>query len=114
MILTLYFANELIQLMKETGNITSKNDNVHWPPQSCTLDNFYWSYVKSQVFKENPQSIPKIKDEIIGVTGKTEPRLCQNTSEHFNIKHLWLYKKLNFRIDTKLPRDCKKTCQSLA
>lgn len=60
---------------------------MNWPARSCDLtplDFFLWGYVKSQVYKNNPQSIPKLKDEIIRVIGDIEPQLCQRVIENFN------------------------------
>lgn len=40
-------------------------------------------YVKSQTNKNNPQSIPELKDEIIYAIGEIDPK-CQHVIEHFN------------------------------
>jgi len=86
---TPHFANETITLLrtKFPGRIIARNGDVNWPPRSCDLtplDYFLWGYVKSQVYKNNPQSIPELKDEIIRVIGEIEPQLCQNVIENFN------------------------------
>jgi hypothetical protein len=69
------------------GRVIARNGDVNWPPRSCDLtplDYFLWGYVKSQVYKNNPQSIPELKDKIIRVIGEIEPQLCQNVIENFN------------------------------
>ena len=91
---TPHFANETITLLrtKFPGRIIARNGDVNWPPRSRSdltpLDYFLWGYVKSQVYKNNPQSIPELKDEIIREIepqiGEIEPQLCQNVIENFN------------------------------
>jgi len=68
----------------------------NWPSRSCDLtplDYFLWDYVKSQVYKNNPQSIPELKDEIIRVIGnrvtvmpKCRPKFWQKSGCLWNCK----------------------------
>lgn len=44
----------------------------------------HWGYVNNQDYKNNPQSIPVLKDEIIRVINELELKLCQNYIENFN------------------------------
>lgn len=86
---TPHFANQTIALLKEkfNGRVISRNGDVNWPARSCDLtplDFFLWGYVKSQVYKNNPHSINKLKDEIIRVIREIEPQLCQRVIENFN------------------------------
>lgn len=70
------FANDTIEF---PGEIISKNGYVHWPPRSCDstlLDYFLRVYGKSQVYKNNPPSIPEVTEEIIRVISEIEPQLC--------------------------------------
>ena len=64
-----HFANETITLLyiKFPGRVISRNGDVNWAPRSCDLsplDYFLWGYVKSQVCKNIPLSIPELKDEL--------------------------------------------------
>lgn len=43
-----------------------------------------WGYVEKQVYKNNPQAIHELKDEIISVIRKMEPQLCQDLIENLN------------------------------
>jgi len=75
---TCHTATDTINLLhtKFPGRVISRKGDVNWPPRSCdltSLDYFLWGYVKSQVYKNNPQSIPELKDEIIRVIGEIEP-----------------------------------------
>jgi hypothetical protein len=46
-------------------------------------DFFLWGFVKSRVYANKPQTIPKLKAEIRRVIGETEPQLCGNVIENF-------------------------------
>lgn len=58
--------------------------------------------MKSQVHNSiNPQSSPKLTDEIIYVIGEKESELCVNIIEIFTKRDLWSYQMyLNTIIDT--------------
>ena len=69
------------------GKVLSRNGDVNWPPRSCDLtplDFFFWGYVKGEVYKSNPQTIPDLQAEIIRVIGGIEAELCQNVIRNFN------------------------------
>lgn len=69
------------------GRVISRNGDVNWPPRSCDLtplDFFLWGYVKGEVYKSNPQTIPDLQAEIIRVIGGIEAELCQNVIRNFN------------------------------
>lgn len=44
----------------------------------------YWDYVKSQVYKCNPQSISQVTNEIYHVIGEIKLHLWQNVINNFN------------------------------
>ena len=77
---TSHFANEIIPLLrnKYPGRVIRRNGDVNLPPKSCDLspsdlsplDYFLRGYVKSQVYKNNPPSVPELKNEIIRVIGE--------------------------------------------
>lgn len=48
------------------------------------MEYLLWGYVKSQVYKNYPQSFPVLKYEIIRDIIETEPQLCQDVIETFN------------------------------
>ena len=86
---TSHFAKKTIELLKEKFNdrIISRNSGVNWPPRSCDLtplDYFLWGYLKSQVYRNNPQSIHDLKDGIIRMIGEIKPELCQHVIGDFN------------------------------
>ena len=69
------------ELLQETVMLIGHQDHVIW--HRWTI--FFGVMVKSQVYKNNPQSIPELKDEIIRVVGEIDPQLCQNVIEHIFI-----------------------------
>ncbi|GFY26913.1 DUF4817 domain-containing protein [Trichonephila clavipes] len=77
-----------IDLLKDTfgDRLISRFGPVNWPPRSCDLtmlDNFLWSYVKSLVYADKPQTLNYLEDNIIripdGVTQSliTRPTICE-------------------------------------
>lgn len=52
-------------------------------PRSSVLppsDYFLWGSVKSQIYKNDPQLITALKDEIIRVISEIEPQLFENVT----------------------------------
>jgi len=83
---TLHFANDTINLLREkfSGRVISRNGDVNWPPRSCDLFNTVRLFslgLREKLSISNPQSIPKLKNEIIG---EMEPQLCQHIIENFD------------------------------
>lgn len=64
-----------------------KNRNVNQPTRSwdlTLLDYFLWGYMKHSVYKNNPQSIPELENDIIRIIGEIESQLWSNAFENFN------------------------------
>lgn len=71
---TPHFTNDPIDLL----SILSRNDDIRWPSRPCDLTSSYyflWGYVISQVYKNNPQSIYELKDEIFDLISEIEPQI---------------------------------------
>ncbi|GFX82927.1 DUF4817 domain-containing protein [Trichonephila clavipes] len=62
-------ARATIDLLKDTfgDRLISRFGPVNWPPRSCDLtplDYFLWSYVKSLVYADKPQTLDHLEDNI--------------------------------------------------
>lgn len=53
--------------------------------------------VKFNVYKNNPQLIPELKDEIISIIGEIEPQLWPNAFENKRV-NIWGYNGLSIKI----------------
>ncbi|GFU57024.1 putative DD41D transposase [Trichonephila clavipes] len=63
---TCHTARASIDLLKDTfgDRLISRFGPVNWPPRSCDLtplDHFLWSYVKSLVYADKPQTLDHLK-----------------------------------------------------
>ncbi|GFU80077.1 DUF4817 domain-containing protein [Trichonephila clavipes] len=59
--------HDVIDLLKDTfgDRLISRFGPVNWPPRSCDLtplDYFLWSYVKSLVYADKPQTLDHLED----------------------------------------------------
>ena len=86
---TCHTADATVTLLHEKfpDRVISRKGDVNWPPRSCDLtplDFFLWGHVKGEVYKNNPQSIYELKQEIVRVIGEVEPQLCENVIENFD------------------------------
>lgn len=86
---TCHTAGETIQLLrgKFPGRIISRNGDINWPPRSCDLtpaDFFLWGYLKSRVYKNKPNTIAELKQEIRREIAGIEPDLCRRVVENFD------------------------------
>ncbi|GFV43448.1 uncharacterized protein TNCV_5131 [Trichonephila clavipes] len=66
---TCHTARATIDLLKDTfgDRLISRFGPVNWPPRSCDLtplDYFLWSYVKSLVYANKPQTLDHLDDDI--------------------------------------------------
>lgn len=85
---TCHTAKATISLLKTKfpGRIISKYGDINWPPRSCDmtpLDFFLWGYVKSKVYRSNPQNIQHLKDNIEEVINEIGPDLCVKVINSF-------------------------------
>ncbi|GFW39139.1 DUF4817 domain-containing protein [Trichonephila clavipes] len=66
---TCHTARTTIDLLKDTfgDRLISRFGPMNWPPRSCDLtplDYFLWSYVKSLVYADKPQTLDHLEDNI--------------------------------------------------
>jgi hypothetical protein len=85
---TCHTTHQTIALLHEKfpGQILSHNADRNWPARSCDLTpcNFFlWGYLKSQVYENNPQSIPDLQEEIRRVIGHIEEQVCVKVITNF-------------------------------
>lgn len=80
-----------IQLVQE---LNSRNGTQNWPPRSRDLnflEFFFWGYIKSKVYVNNPQIIEKLKEEIRIKIADVDQDLCgrplQNFVEQVDVWH---------------------------
>ncbi|GFW83213.1 uncharacterized protein TNCV_2508531 [Trichonephila clavipes] len=83
-------ARATIDLLKDTfGNrLISRFGPVNWPPRSCDLtplDYFLWSYVKSLVYADKPQTLDHLEDNIRRVIADIRPQMLEKKSS--KIRH---------------------------
>ncbi|GFU44753.1 DUF4817 domain-containing protein [Trichonephila clavipes] len=80
-------ARATIDLLKDTfGNrLISRFGPVNWPPRSCDLtplDYFLWSYVKSLVYADKPQTLDHLEDNIRRVIADIRPQMLEKVIEN--------------------------------
>lgn len=64
----LHFTFQITQLIYWDQNFSNEQSGFNWPPRSCglsPLDYFLRVYGKSEVYKNNTQSIPPFKEDSI-------------------------------------------------
>ncbi|GFW76875.1 DUF4817 domain-containing protein [Trichonephila clavipes] len=77
-----------IDLLKDTfgDRLISRFVPVNWPPRSCDLtplDNFLWSYVKSLVHADKPQTLDHLEDNIRRVIADIRPQMLEKVIENW-------------------------------
>ncbi|GFT41699.1 putative transposable element [Trichonephila clavipes] len=82
---TCHTAHATIDLLKDTFGdlLISHFGPVNWPPRSCDLtplDYFLWGYVKSLVYKDKPQTLDHLEDNIRRVTADIRPQMLKKSS----------------------------------
>ncbi|GFT06309.1 putative transposable element [Trichonephila clavipes] len=85
---TCHTARATIDLLKDTfgDRIISRFGPVNWPPRSCDLtplDYFLWSYVKSLVYADKPQTLDHLKDNIRRVIADIRPQMLKKVIENW-------------------------------
>lgn len=85
---TCHTARETLNLLQEKfpRRVISRNGDVNWPARSCDitpLDFFLWGFLKDQVYKNNPQTIDELKNNIRGAIGEINLHMCDKVIENF-------------------------------
>ncbi|GFU60105.1 DUF4817 domain-containing protein [Trichonephila clavipes] len=85
---TCHTARATIDLLKDTfgDRLISRFGPVNWPPRSCdltSLDYFLWSYVKSLVYADKPQTIDHLEDYIHRVIADIRPQMLEKVIENW-------------------------------
>ncbi|GFX88307.1 DUF4817 domain-containing protein [Trichonephila clavipes] len=81
-------ARATIDLLKDTfgDRLISRFGPVYWPPKSCdltSLDYFLWSYVKSLVYADKPQTLDHLEDNIRRVIADIQPQMLEKVIENW-------------------------------
>ncbi|GFT42427.1 DUF4817 domain-containing protein [Trichonephila clavipes] len=81
-------ARATINLLKDTfgDRLISRFGPVNCPPRSCdltTLDYFLWSYVKSSVYADKPQTLDHLEDNIRRVIADIRPQMLEKVIENW-------------------------------
>ncbi|GFY28564.1 DUF4817 domain-containing protein [Trichonephila clavipes] len=85
---TCHTARATIDLLKDTfgDRLISRFGPVNWPPRSCDLtplDYFLWSYVKSLVYADKPQTLDHLEDNIRRVIVDIRPQMLEKVIENW-------------------------------
>ncbi|GFX37658.1 DUF4817 domain-containing protein [Trichonephila clavipes] len=85
---TCHTARATIDLLKDTfgDRLISRFGPVNWPPRSCDLtplDYFLWSYVKSLVYADRPQTLDHLEDNIRHVIADIRPQMLEKVIENW-------------------------------
>ncbi|GFX03977.1 DUF4817 domain-containing protein [Trichonephila clavipes] len=85
---TCHTARATIDFMKDTfgDRLISRFGPVNWPPRSCDLtplDYFLWSYVKSLVYADKPQTLDHLEDNIRRVIADIRPQMLEKVIENW-------------------------------
>ncbi|GFV65053.1 DUF4817 domain-containing protein [Trichonephila clavipes] len=81
-------ARATIDLLKDTfgDHLISRFGPANWPPRSCDLtplDYFLWSYVKSLVYADKPQTLDHLEDNIRRVIADIRPQMLEKVIENW-------------------------------
>ncbi|GFX93827.1 DUF4817 domain-containing protein [Trichonephila clavipes] len=98
-----------IDLLKDTfgDRLISRFGPVNWPPISCDLtplDYFLWSYVKSLVYADKPQTPDYLEDNIHHVIADIRPQMLEKVIEN------WM-SRLDYIRGSPMPEIIFKICQ---
>ncbi|GFX36365.1 DUF4817 domain-containing protein [Trichonephila clavipes] len=85
---TCHTARATIDLLKDTfgDRLISRFGHVNWPPKYCDLtpvDYFLWSYVKSLVYADKPQTLDHLEDNIRRVIADIRPQMLEKVIENW-------------------------------
>ncbi|GFV35671.1 transposable element Tc3 transposase [Trichonephila clavipes] len=81
-------ARATIDSLKDTlgDRLISRFGPVNWPPRSCDLtqlDYILWSYVKSLVYVDKPQTLDHLEDNIRRVIADILPQMLEKVIENW-------------------------------
>ncbi|GFT06082.1 transposable element Tc3 transposase [Trichonephila clavipes] len=112
---TCHTARATIDLLKDTfvDRLISRLGPVNWPPRSCDLtplDYFLWSYVKSLVYADKPQTLDHLEDNIRRVITDIRPQMLEKVIENWTSRLDYI----RARRDSRMPEiifkmQCHKT-----
>ncbi|GFV30560.1 DUF4817 domain-containing protein [Trichonephila clavipes] len=114
---TCHTARATIDLLKDTSGdrLISRFVPVDWPPRSCDLtplDYFLWSYVKSLVYADKPQTLDHLEDNIRRVIADMRPQMLEKVIENWTTSEpavAVLFQKSYLKCNaTRLPFEYKK------
>ncbi|GFU70897.1 putative transposable element [Trichonephila clavipes] len=82
---TSHTARATIDLLKDTfgDRLISRFGPVNWPPRSCDLtplDCFLGDYVKSLVYRDKPQTLDHLEDNILRVIADIWPQMLEKVT----------------------------------
>ncbi|GFV07281.1 DUF4817 domain-containing protein [Trichonephila clavipes] len=85
---TCHTVRATIDLLKDTfgDRLISRFEPVNWSPRSCDLtplDYFLWSYVKSLVYADKPQTLDHLEDNIRRVIADIRPQMLEKVIENW-------------------------------
>ncbi|GFS66530.1 DUF4817 domain-containing protein [Trichonephila clavipes] len=85
---TCHTARATIDLLEDTfgDRLISRFGPVNRPPRSCDLtpqDYFLWSYVKSLVYADKPQTLDHLEDNIRRVIADIRPQMLEKVVENW-------------------------------
>ncbi|GFW92431.1 DUF4817 domain-containing protein [Trichonephila clavipes] len=85
---TCHTARATIDLLKDTfgDRLISRFGHVNWPTRSCDLtplDYFLWSYVKSLVYADKPQTFDHLEDNIRRVIADIRRQMLERVIENW-------------------------------
>ncbi|GFW67030.1 DUF4817 domain-containing protein [Trichonephila clavipes] len=85
---TCHTARATIDLLKDTfsDRLISRFGPVNWPPRFydlTPLDYFLWSYVKSLVYADKPQTLDHLEDNIRRVIADIRPQMLEKVIENW-------------------------------
>ncbi|GFW75282.1 transposable element Tc3 transposase [Trichonephila clavipes] len=85
---TCHTARATIDLLKDTfgDRLISRFGPGNWPPRSCDLtplDYFLWSYVKSLVYADKPQTLDHLEDNIRRVIADIRSQMLEKVIENW-------------------------------
>ncbi|GFW14872.1 DUF4817 domain-containing protein [Trichonephila clavipes] len=85
---TCHIARATIDLLKDTfgDHLISRFGPVNCPPRSCDLtplDYFLWSYVKSLVYADKPQTLDHLENNICRVMADIRPQMLEKVIENW-------------------------------
>ncbi|GFY08206.1 DUF4817 domain-containing protein [Trichonephila clavipes] len=85
---TCHTVRATIDLLKDTfgDRLISRFGPVNWPPRSCDLtplDYFLWSYAKSLVYADKPQTLNHLEDNIRRVIADIRPQMLEKVIKNW-------------------------------